>query len=237
MPPPPEPDQPFFTYGLLQPGQLAHAQVASFLTGQGEPATISGALSVRDGLPLLLPVRAGRVLGSVLRFRAESVNDEWLAICAFEPKSQYKWGTTEAETESGVVGANVLIGRSPGKGGVEFDVPPSRWSAAEDPVFTHGLDVVLALVRDAVPGGIEIGPEGGRHWKEFFQLQAAYLLLWSAVERYTALRFGPGLDPSDRIRRLDQEDHFRSAVRGAGAESATVFDVRNSIRAEWTIMA
>jgi len=39
-------------------------------------------------------------------------------------------------------------------------------------------------------------PDDPKFWRVFFRLQAAYLLLWSVVERYAALRYGPGLRPA-----------------------------------------
>src|SRR3546814_12832202 len=43
-------------------------------------------------------------------------------------------------------------------------------------------------------------------------MSAAYLLLWSAVERFTSLAFGPALDTMERVRSLDKMESFRAAV-------------------------
>src|SRR3546814_21116547 len=43
-------------------------------------------------------------------------------------------------------------------------------------------------------------------------MSAACLLLWSAVERFTSLAFGPALDPMERVRSLDKMESFRAAV-------------------------
>jgi hypothetical protein len=66
-----------------------------------------------------------------------------------------------------------------------------------------------------------------KFWIVFFRLQAVYLLLWSIVERYTALRYGPGLDPAKRIKQLDAAHVFRTAVIEVGAVGSHVYDARN----------
>jgi hypothetical protein len=49
-------------------------------------------------------------------------------------------------------------------------------------------------------------------WPRFFRLQMAYLLLWSAIERFSAFAYGPGLSPKQRINALGKDPRFLSAL-------------------------
>ena len=223
--PPGDPGRPFFAYGLLQPGELAFPQLEPFVSSQNR-AQVRGTLRLRDGIPLLDPDYDGQVEGWLLQFDPARQAEAWQAVCAFEPPSQYTWAVAEAISAAGTTPANVLTGRKLGSGTTPGTV--QRWSASQDPVLAEGLDEAEQLAREAVPdGSVPSQPDTPELWRSFFRLQAAYLLLWSIVERYTALRFGPGLGPAERIRRLGQDPSFRSAVAGAGATPGAVVDSRD----------
>ena len=68
-------------------------------------------------------------------------------------------------------------------------------------------------------------------WERFFGLQSAYLLLWSAVERYSAFACPPAEDPLARVYRLGDDPAFRECVLAAGvAPRAKVADSRDPAR-------
>lgn len=219
---------PFFAYGLLKPGELAHASIIGSDLKRSEPAVLLGAsLRYRDGLPLLdEAVEGGRVRGELLWL--DRGGDAYSRVGEFEPKRHYRWTRRAALVGADVeVEANVLAGRSPRKGssGEDFE----SWTSAEDPVLTFGIRAVtelgfeLALAKfPAMPG---TSPD---MWSRFFRLSAAYLLLWSAVERFTALTFGPALEPMKRVERLDEKQSFRDAVVSLGVQPGQkVVDSRN----------
>lgn len=70
-------------------------------------------------------------------------------------------------------------------------------------------------------------PKHGFDWHRFFRLQAAYLLLWSAIERFTALRYGAWRDPMERIKLLGDERAFADALRAVSPAERTVYDSRD----------
>ena len=55
----------------------------------------------------------------------------------------------------------------------------------------------------------------------------AYLLLWSAIERYTAFAYGPGLDPVERVKRLGNDSLFVAAAQDVIKRSDCVYDSRD----------
>jgi hypothetical protein len=123
------------------------------------------------------------------------------------------------------VAASVLEGRKVRVGTAAEEV--QEWSARHDPAFTEGLGEVRRLVRETAPDGVAPQPDTPEFWQLFFRLQAAYLLLWSIVERYTAFRFGPGLDPWSRVVQLEKDPMFRGAVVAGGAKPGVVVDARD----------
>ncbi len=77
-----------------------------------------------------------------------------------------------------------------------------------------------------------VGGEDAAMWERFYGLQAAYLLLWAAVERFTALAYGPAQAALERTWRLGDDPRFRQCVVAAGvAPSAKTADSRDPTRA------
>ncbi len=215
---------PFFTYGLLKPGELAFSRVEPFVTRQDQ-ATAHGTLWLRDGIPLFDSDADRPVDGWLLWFDPAGLDAAWSKVSDFEPATQYRWSVVVAHSGEAEIAANVLEGLAVHDG--TAGETKQEWSAGLDPVFAEGLGEVRRLVHEAAPHGVYSGPDTPELWQSFFRLQAAYLLLWSIVERYTALRFGPGLRPMARVRRLQQDKSFREALVRVGAKPGEVVDSRD----------
>jgi len=224
LPEPPAPDGPLFVYGLLKPRELAYPVIEKYVSEMGA-GTVRGCLRLRDGLPLFDPAGPGQVSGCLLRFDPLRSQEAWEAIGNFAPYKHYKYATADVAMTGEHVQANVLVGRRIGNGTAPELV--DCWSVVLDPAFVEGLAGVSALTIETAPGGVASQPDGPKFWRVFFRLQAAYLLLWSVVERYTALRYGPGLGPAERIRLLGAEPVFRTAVIEVGAVGSEVYDARD----------
>lgn len=208
---PPDTALPFFAYGLLKSRELAHRSVIGDDLERSRDAVIIGAtLRYRDGLPILDDQSTGGLVRGELLW-LDGDGEAYSRIGDFEPRRHYRWVTRHVLIDDTEVAANVLAGRSPRKGSTHEDF--ESWTSAEDPVLTSGLCVVTDLgfevALDEVPAMPGTSPE---LWSRFFRMSAAYLLLWSAVERFTSLAFGPALDPMERVRLLDEMPSFRAAV-------------------------
>jgi hypothetical protein len=223
--PPVDLSRPLFAYGLLKPGELAFSLLEPFLCSRDQ-ARARGTLWLRDGIPLLDPDTDGQVGGWLLWFDPARLGEAWEAVCSFEPAKQYRWAVVQAHWGAERTDANVLVGRRIRAGSAGENV--QQWSAARDPVFAEGLDEVERLAEEAAPdGSVRPQPDTPELWSSFFRLQAAYLLLWSIIERYTALRFGPGLEPWARVKQLGEDTSFLKAVADAGIEPGVVVDSRD----------
>lgn len=205
-------DLPFFAYGVFRPGQLAFFRLKRFLDSPPRPHEVPGRLWIRDGLPLL-ELDGGRVVeGSLLHFRPTSLREAYQAIVELEPDSQYRWDDEYARKKK----VNVLVGKfpkkGPGEGSVLFE--GGSWDGRKDPLFTSALDVIgESLEENQAPT---------EDLKSMFRLQMAYLLLWSAMERYLSLRYHLGNEVNQKLKSLASEPAFVEALRETGAVSREI---------------
>lgn len=229
--PPPRLDLPLFDYGLVKPGQPAHDLVGGHVA-RTEPATLAaGGLRVRDGLPLLDPDGSVGVEGVLLTFAAGQEKAAYAAVCEIAPRQHYRWDMTEMRVDGRPGRVNLLRGRHPDRGSP--DEWFSSWSAGDDPLLRHGMVCVRsAAVAAAAAPFPTVGGDDPGMWDRFFSLQAPYLLLWAAVERFTALAYGPGQAALERTWRLGDDPGFKECVVAAGvAPSAKTPDSRDPTRA------
>lgn len=213
---------PYFAYGLFKPGELAYKQIKEFVDEKPQKKVINGSLLVRDGLPLLKLGTLEKVEGYLINFKKDVSMRAYDKICQFEPKEQYKWDKYELPNNGS---ANLLIGRSLEKRAVSYD--KDEWKAQEDPVFNEAMLLVTEMVNNyAIKEFKSVEPERF-DWKRLFQLQMAYLLLWSAIERFCSLAYGPGKDPMKKLKPLSGEQAFKDALKYVVKKSRNVFDSRN----------
>jgi len=214
---PPRLDLPLFAYGLLKPDQPAYGgAVAPLVAAVADARVAEGGLRYRDGLPILDPEGTAGVQGSVLHFAHGQERAAYDAVCGFEPRHHYRWHITDARVaEGGAVRVNVLQGRHPDRGVANEWF--TSWSADADPLLRYGLHSVRRTALDhAGPAFPALAGDNPALWERFYGLQSAYLLLWSAVERYAAIACAPGDETLARVYRLGDDQSFRESVVAAG---------------------
>jgi hypothetical protein len=191
-------DHPFFAYGIFRPGQLGFFQLKD-LVSQIILSDMAGSLLLRDGLPIIDPHGRGNVKGALLCFATSKAAEAYARISSLEPYRHYRWGEAQA---SGRI-ANVLFGRSPRKGSIPCE--KDQWDGWDDPLFTSAL----AVVEETLSSQKEF------EWdlKPLFKLQMAYLLLWSAIERYVSLRYHLGDKVTEKVKQLATEVAFVDGLR------------------------
>ena len=226
MPPPRDVSLPFFAYGALKPGMPAFHLLRGFVAAPPQAAAIGGHLLVRDGLPLLQLDTFNHVDGFLLRWQPGRESEAYSAIGRFEPKAHYQWSraTIQAEDE-----CNVLTINQPTRGSPQHLLDAgwysaTSWSLIDDPAFGPGLDAVQQAA-DAISAA-NAAAAGREDWLLFFQCQMAYLLLWSILERLSALCIGPLVDPTKRIHALARLDGMAEAVRANVVRTDKVCDSR-----------
>lgn len=205
-----DPELPFFSYGIFQPGQLGYFRIREYVD-QIQEGTIQGRLWVRDGIPLLDQLERDTVEGSIIWFSSDTPSKAYEEIRGVEPESQYSWDTATVTTENDEsYNVNVLVGKNPEEGGnflvdLHGDELSSWNGRRDDPLFNEALEVIEETREqygDFEPGKV----------KPFFHLQMAYLLLWVSLERYASLRYGFQLPPRGKRDALADEEAFADGL-------------------------
>jgi hypothetical protein len=214
---------PFFAYGAFKPNELAYSQIKEYLSNEPTVVFATGNLKVRDGLPLFDPTGSGKAQGFILDFSPETRKLAYEKICAFEPKNIYFWSEIKVETFT----ANVLQGKKMDHGRPTV-LESNEWTFRLDPVFQHGLLAVQQMAEELADCPFESAPPESFDWPRFFRLQMAYLLLWSAVERFSSFAYGPALDPAAKVRAFGKDPRFLAAFeRQVGLSTQEVSDSRD----------
>jgi len=214
---------PYFAYGLFKPDELAYNQIKNFVERFSEETFFDGALKVRDGLPLLLQVKGSQVRGYLIHFKEEHFRKAYERISEFEPEKHYRWEECDLSEPSTRV--NILIGKSPQKGSLEYE--GNGWRGRDDPLFNEALVVIGDVVNQFAQKEFESEPSEHFDWARFFKLQMAYQLLWSSIERYCSLAYGPKLKPIDKLNKFAGDDVFKTALKNAVNRDGVIFDSRD----------
>lgn len=191
---------PFFAYGIFKKGQISYFTIRDHVENIKVGTKTKGLLLIRDGIPLIdLSINSSYVTGDLICFKENEAVSAYENIAALEPDSQYKWGTIETELGS----ANILEGRCLDKGASLAD--DSIWNSWDDILLTVSFEIIDEVLAENFRE-----PTG----KQFLKLQMAYLLLWSAIERYSALRYKIGnLDVMAKVRLIANERAFIDGLR------------------------
>jgi hypothetical protein len=205
---------PFFAYGLFKPGQLGFERIEQPVHDCRMHCATVGTLWIRDGIPLLEPGGNNTTFGALVYFRPADAALAYQRISEIEPDEQYYWGEIDATYRTShrdlAETANALIGRKPQRGSRGFE--GVDWDGRDDPLFNEGLDVIEETLNK--------NREFHDDLKRLFRLQMAYLLLWSAIERYAGLRYHLGRGAMKKVTHIAAEPVFIKAV-SALPEDAT----------------
>ena len=211
---PEDPSLPLFSYGIFKPGELGYISLHPNVL-EHKRCRAPGRLTVRDGLPLFDSGGHEKVSGCLLVFRPDKSEETYLQIAKFEPGHFYYWKTLVVDGAK----CNVLFGRSPDGAGstpIESDANGVHtWTGASDPLFKDALDVVDETAKST--SDFEWG-----NLKNLFRLEMAFLLLCSSVERFAALRFCIGENPSKNMAALGKDQIYINRFKESNLEQEIV---------------
>tara|TARA_B110001450_G_C17626891_1_gene483539 strand:- start:272 stop:1138 length:867 start_codon:yes stop_codon:yes gene_type:complete len=181
---------PFLTYGSFKPGELRYSLIKEFIDHY-EEVSITGQMFEKDGVPFFnletdTYFYKASYQAFILHIKESSKETVYNIIGENEPKSFYEWGILD--------GCNLLIGNRKIKGSKEF--LDDSWSFQNDPYFEYGLEACELI-------NVTQGSEN--HILPFFTTSSAYLLLWTIIERFCALKYG-NLSPNQRLQKLSQDE-------------------------------
>ena len=206
---------PFFAYGIFKERQISYFCIKEYVESTREHASIKGKLLVRDGIPLVdEQQKDNQVNGSLITFKQGDEQTAYTQICNLEPQKYYRWDVLETNFGK----ANVLVGKSTSKGTAPAD--EYEWDSWADPLFTTSFEIIdetIAKEESSIDG------------KEFLKLQMAYLLLWTAIERFVTLRHNfRGTDEvMQKIMKLANNNTFQKKLMEIEAIHRDIYSTDN----------
>ena len=208
----PDLDLPFFTYGLFRPGQIGFGRLRSFVAQHESGWYVKGFLLERDGLPVL-DKGEHDIHGVLIHFLEGTSKQAYEVISSIEPDKLYRWESAEICSGDRKVRANLLRGRKPQRGSHTLEEP--EWDGRKEPLFDSALKVVQETLDQNRQFVWDLAP--------LFRLQMAYMLLWTAIERFAAFKYHLGVRATEKVFQLASEQVFRSGLTELVKEVRTVF--------------
>ena len=206
--------KPFFSYGIFKPGQLGYYRIENYVENKKISCYVNHRLLTRDGLPIIHDTKSGSTEGALLEFKDGKEKKAYQSIIAIEPDHHYKWGTVDViANREKEISANVLFGKRPEKGSTATDY--GNYDGKNDPLFTDALDLIREIIDKSRHFNLEI--------KKIFELQMAYMLLWTVLERYTTLRYELNQTPMERIYQLKDDPNFCKVLKEVVERERTIF--------------
>ena len=195
---------PFFAYGIFKPGQLAYSKIKNRVDEKNiKNIQVNYGMKLRDGVPILINEKSKhyQTNGFLITFKKGNEKQAYETISETLLRRLYKWDTIEIDGKK----VNVLFGVKPNKGSNYIEDPNERinFDGKNDPLFSEAIE----LIED------NLKSEKDR-WKlkSFFELQMNYMLLWSAIDRYTSLKYNQTVQ-NENYKRFANEKTFKQGIK------------------------
>lgn len=191
---------PFFAYGIFKPGQLCFPRIKEFVS-EYKDGYVKGYLKERDGIPLFIKDGSSKIKGYIIHFHGGKEDEAYNRIIEIEPDEVYKWDEIQVDEK---IHANVLRGKKDNRGASNLE-DCKEWDGRSDPLFTSALKEVEDILKN--------NPDFSWDYRSLFKLQMAYMLLWTAMERYAGLRYHLGEKVNKKVEQIANEPSFADALK------------------------
>ena len=195
---------PFFAYGIFKPGQLAYSKIKNRVDEESlKNVEVNYGMRLRDGVPILINSKNDfhQTNGFLITFKKGNEKQAYKTISNTLLRKLYKWDTIEIDGKK----ANVLFGVNPDNGSNYIEDPNERinFDGKNDPLFSKAIELIENNLKSDKNG-----------WKleSFFELQMNYMLLWSAIDRYTSLKYNKKFQKWNR-ERFAEEKTFKEGIK------------------------
>lgn len=200
----PDINLPFFAYGIFKPGQLAYSKIKNRVDEESlKNVEVNYGMRLRDGVPILINSKNDfhQTNGFLITFKKGNEKQAYKTISNTLLRKLYKWSTIEIDGKK----ANVLFGVNPDNGSNYIEDPNERinFDGKNDPLFSKAIELIENNLKSDKNG-----------WKleSFFELQMNYMLLWSAIDRYTSLKYNKKFQKWNR-ERFAEEKTFKEGIK------------------------
>lgn len=228
LPVPQNTNLPFFAYGFFKPDELAYNQIRQYSEGQAEDAYAYGYFYEKDGVPILRLCdrndRGYMVTGSIIKFTRWKQKKAYSVISAMEPPELYRWETIKVFQKGRKKSVNILV--YSGDGATNGTIPGAEriedrsfyWVCRDDPLMGAGMNYLretyfqpLAECHRGTRKPVPIFSQG--FWGKIFQMQMAYVFLWTILDRYKSLKYGLTIGIAKGNEKLASDHYWQDAVQ------------------------
>lgn len=192
----------FFAYGIFKPGQLAYSKIRNHVN-DAEMTGIDYRMKHRDGVPILVRGENSRfhTEGALITFKDGHGQQAYKAICNTMLRKLYEWECIEIDGKK----VNVLFGVNPDNGSNEIEDAAERISfdGKRDPLFSEAI----RLIEDNLNSS-------SFSWdmENFFKLQMNYMLLWSAIDRFSGIKYNKK-EQNRNNEKFARQKSFRQSIK------------------------
>lgn len=170
----------FFAYGIFKPGQLAYSKIKNHVEEYEENVKINYEMRHRDGVPILIDKENNqhKTEGVIINFKEGHEEQAYSAISKTLLRKLYEWNTVKINGND----INILFGVKPYNGSNYIEEPEKRvkFDGKKDPFFKEAIELIEKNLNSSEFSGDA---------ESFFELQMNYMLLWSAIDRYSSLKY------------------------------------------------
>lgn len=218
--PPGDTSLPFFAYGIFKKDEIAWRRIESEVS-KSLPLQLSGfSLKLRNGIAIAIPNVSGFINGMIHHPSSSRMYEE---VGLTEPESQYKWSEI---VHPNIGRLNLLEGRSPNTDST--DEFYQDWYGFKDLAFRIGFPYAYDVVKESAREleSLVLLEDSSIGWHSFFDLQSAYLLMWSFLERFQRFAFGDPATIGDGLRRIAESIEFQQCLEAIPISRLHVHDSR-----------
>ena len=208
---------PFFVYGTLKPGQIAHYKIENEINSARtvQAKAENYYLAIRDGLPYAYsfserkPQNQGieHLKGFLIYPKLGYAEILSAKIADYEDRDLYLHKSdVETTTLSGeIVKATVYVAK---KARQRFMVErdDGEWRITDDPILSKGLPRLIEHIHNLNLDKMEMVPADAwdDYWEKMWKIQGAFANLNSVWEHFSRFYFGAGLPKSEYVRLTDE---------------------------------
>ena len=198
----PDTNLPFFAYGIFKPGQLAYSKIRNHVDGTID-AKIDYGMRHRDGVPILIGGKSdnSHTKGVVITFKEGQEIETYGIICKTLLRKLYEWKTIRINGRD----VNTVFGVNPDYGSDHIEGSEDRFSfdGKNDPFFSEAIELIESNLNSS-----------GFSWnvENFFELQMNYMLLWSAIDRFSSLKYNKKSN-NKNYEKFSSQKAFRDGIR------------------------
>ena len=188
----------FLAYGVFKPKQVAYSLIKDYVSHYSEEIYLMDyQLLHRNGMPMIVENTGFNTYCNLITFNRDNNKKAYETISKPRSNSLFKWDEIEINSQT----VNCLVAKNQNMG---EPYVYEKYDGKNDIGFYETLNFIKS--------NLDKQRNDNHDQNNFLLLQMNYMLLWSVIDKYTALRYG-GWGQMTRVEKLSKETAFRNAIQ------------------------